>query len=101
MGFVQSAIESGDHMTVSAVLGAPAYLSGITPDMQRTLTRMYREKHSPVEAKRLRAMEAARDLIMRNSAPLFAELEKAVGAPMHKVQALREAKNKADKAFSL
>ncbi|WP_323042035.1 hypothetical protein [Gemmobacter sp.] len=101
LGFVRQAIEGGDHMTAAAVLGAPAYLSGITPDMQRTLTRMYREKHSPVEAKRLRAMQAALDMIHQRGPMLFTELEKAVGAPPHKVQALRAAKAKADKAFSL
>lgn len=100
MNFVRQAIENGDHTSVAAVLGAPPYLSGIDAETQAVLTRMYREKHNPVAAKRLRAMQAARDLIFQRSGLLFTELEKAVGAPPHKVKALREAKTKADKAFN-
>ena len=44
-------------------------------------------------------MQAAQDMIMRNGALLHGQLEAAVGAPPHKVRALREAKLKADKAF--
>lgn len=101
LGFLEAAINSGDHMSVAAVLGAPAYLSGITRETQQSLTRMYREKYSPAEAKRLRAMQAAVDLIHQRGPMLFTELEKAVGASPHKVAALRAAKAKADKAFSL
>ncbi|WP_157970996.1 hypothetical protein [Pseudogemmobacter bohemicus] len=46
-------------------------------------------------------MQAARDLIMDRSGLLHTQLEKAVGEAPHKVRALREAKQKADKAFSL
>jgi hypothetical protein len=35
LDFVRRAIDSGDHDTVSAVLGAPAYLSGMTPEQQQ------------------------------------------------------------------
>jgi hypothetical protein len=97
--FVWQAIASGDMRSASALLAAPAYLTGITPEMQATLTRMFREQNSPVEAKRLRAMQAAQSLILRNGALLHEQMEKAVGAPPHQVKALREAKAKADKAF--
>lgn len=100
MGFVRKYIEKGDSDTVSAILGGPSFLSGIDEDMQAILLRMWHEKNSPAVSKRLKAMQAARDLIIRNSGLLHSELEKAVGAPAHEVKALRAAKSKADKAFS-
>ncbi|WP_444461174.1 hypothetical protein [Rhodobacter capsulatus] len=63
VGFVQAAIQKGDEVTVSAVLGAPAYLSGLTDEMQAMLLRQWHEKHNPKAAKRLRAMRAVMDLI--------------------------------------
>ena len=101
LDFVRRAIESGDSDTVSSVLGAQPYLSGITDDMQKVLLRMAHEKADPVRAKRLRAMQAARDLLMDRSGLLHSQLEKAVGVPPHKVKELRDAKSKADKAFLL
>lgn len=79
MDFVRRAIDSGDHDAVSAVLAAPAYLSGLEPQMQATLLRMWHEARNPVMAKRLRAMEAARDLLDRKASLIFKEIDKAVG----------------------
>nr|WP_162623897.1 hypothetical protein [Paracoccus saliphilus] len=59
LGFVRQAVSSGDEMTVAAVRGDPAYLSGIMRDMQQSLTGIYREKHSPAEAKRFRPSRVA------------------------------------------
>lgn len=101
LGFVQQAIKDGDVDTVSAVLGAPAYLSGIDANMQSMLLRMWHEKANPGTAKRVRAMKAALDLVHERGGLLFNDLEKAVGAPPHKVKALKDAKAKTDKAFSL
>ena len=99
MSFVQRAIADGDETTVSSLLGAPPYLSGLTRDMQTILTRQWHERNSPALAQRLRAMSGARDLIVQRSGLVFKELEKAVGAPPHKVAALRAAKTAAEKAF--
>jgi hypothetical protein len=81
------------------VLAAPAYLSGIDPAMQASLLRMWHVKQNPVKEKRLRAMQAALDLVGQRGGLVFKELERAVGAPPHKVKALREAKTAAEKAF--
>ncbi|MGC4251528.1 MAG: hypothetical protein QM605_08735 [Sphingobium sp.] len=59
MGFIQKAIEAGDERTVGAVLGGVPYLSGITPQMQEILLRLYHEKSNPRAAKQLRAAKAA------------------------------------------
>ncbi|MGL5011215.1 MAG: hypothetical protein ACRC6I_15155 [Paracoccaceae bacterium] len=43
MEFVRRAIESGENEVVAAALGAPAFLSGLTPEMQTVLLRMHHE----------------------------------------------------------
>jgi hypothetical protein len=101
MTLVQRAIDEGDHITATAILGAPAYLSGFDPKMQAVLLRQYHERHNPQMSKRLKAMQGAKDLIERNGPLLHEQLEKAVGAPPHKARALREAKTAAEKAFVL
>ncbi|MGX0876319.1 hypothetical protein ACSSV4_000996 [Roseovarius sp. MBR-154] len=99
MKLIQQAIDDGDHIVATAVLGAPAILSGIDANMQKTLTPFYHERHNPATAKRLKVMTAAKVLIEERSGLVFKELEKAVGAPPHKAKALREAKTAAQKAF--
>jgi hypothetical protein len=101
MEVIRTAIENGDQEVATAVLGAPAMLSGIDANMQRVLLRLYHEKTSPSTAKRLRVMQGARDLIERNAGLIFGQFEKAVGAPGHKVKKLREAKNEAEAALIL
>jgi hypothetical protein len=79
MDAVRKAIAEGDHDTATAALGAPAYLSGLTPEMQQVLTRVYHETHQPTLAKRLRAMRAAADLLDNKAPLIFPGIEKAVG----------------------
>ena len=98
--FILQAIEQGDEATVSSVLGAPAYLSGLTPEFQKTYSRMWHEKQNPVAAKRIRAMQGALSLIHNNATLLIGEVQKAIGVPPEKVRQYREAKAKADKAFA-
>lgn len=101
MSFIHKAIEEGDSVTTSAVLGARHYLSGIDAKTQAVLTRMWHEKANPSLAKRLKVMQGARALIEQRAGLVFKELEKAVGAPPHKVKALRDAKTKSEQAFVL
>lgn len=101
MSFIKQAIETGDHDTARAALGAPAYLSGLEGGMQQALLRMYHEKAQPGMAKRLKAMTAARDLVATRSGLLHSQIEAAVGLPPHKVQQLRNARTQAEQAFIL
>lgn len=100
MTFVQKAITDNDTRTASAVLGGPAYLSGMTTDMQTILTRMFHEHHEPLKAKRLRAARAGLDLLGERSGLVFVNLEKAVGADPRKVAKFRAAAAKTAKAFT-
>lgn len=99
--FIKSAVDSGDALTVSSVLGAPAYLSGLDQEFQPIYTRLWNERQSPEVTKRLKVMIGAKELIEKRAGLVFKELEKAVGAPPHKARALREAKTNSEKAFVL
>jgi len=99
MKVIRQAIDDGDHTVATAVLGVPAMLSGIAPEMQKVLLRLYHERHNPQMAKRLKAMQSAKVMIEERGGLVFKELEKAVGAPPHKARALRDAKTAAEKAF--
>lgn len=99
VSFLRQAIQNGDDVTATAVLGAPAYLSGLDPEIQALLLRDWHVRTSPEKAQRLKAMQGARDLIEERSGLVFKQLAKAVGAPPHKAQALRAAKTAAEKAF--
>lgn len=101
MSFIQKAIESGDTRTVGACLGGPAYLCGITPEMQTALLRMHHEKASPRAAKQLRAAKAGLELLGDRGPLIFKEMEKAVGVKQAKVQQIRAAKAAAEKSFAV
>ena len=99
--FLQQAIDEGDEKTVSAICGAPAYLSGLDANFQQLYVRFWNERTAPDLAQRLKAMKGAKQMIEERAGLVFKELEKAVGAPPHKAAALRQAKTNAEKAFIL
>jgi len=99
MSFVQKAIDAGDERTVGAVLGGPAYLTGLMPEMHTALLRVYHEKAEPRKAKQLRAAKAGLELLGERGGLIFKEMEKGVGAKQAKVQQLRAAKAAAEKSF--
>jgi len=79
MAAISQAIRDGDSVVASAVLGAPAMLSGLDEEMKQVLLREYHERFNPGLAKRLRAVTAARDLIDGRMGVLKKEVAKAVG----------------------
>lgn len=100
MSFVTNCINTGDFASASAILGAPHYLSGLTPESQAVLLRIFHEKQNPHRAKQLAALKAAQNHLDRNSPLLFKELDKAVG-DRRKIQMLRKGANASKKAFGL
>ena len=101
MTFIQQAIEDGDTLTVSSVLGGPAYLSGLDPKLSAVLLRQYHAKHNPEKAKRLKVMQGARDLIYANAGKVFPAMVKIVGAHPDKAKKLRDANTAAEKHFAM
>lgn len=60
---MRAAIDRGDEVSVSAVLGGPSYLSGLTDEMQQQFLIQWNERANPLQAKRLRAMTTALDML--------------------------------------
>lgn len=99
-GFVQRAMTDGDGVTLTALLGAPSYLSGLSDDMQKVYVRQYRERMEPETAKRLKVAEAAAHLIADRGGLVFDQLEKAVGASPQKAAELRRRHEAATKVLA-
>ena len=93
--FIQEAIDAGDHTTVSAVLGAPSYLSCHDAASAKIYTRFWHERATPEVATKLKAVRNAKAAIEERGALLFKEVEKAMGSTWGKVQELRQGNDKA------
>lgn len=91
LDFVMGAIKDDDARLITAVLGAPSYLSGLKPEMMPVLRQMYFEHHQPVQAKRLKAAKAGLDHLGARAPLLFKALAKAVGADRATVERHRTA----------
>jgi hypothetical protein len=98
---IRQAIEQGDEVTASAILGTVPYLSGLDAQFSAIYTRQWREKANPGIAKRLKAMQGAKAMIEERAGLVFEQLEKAVGMRPDKVKRLRDAKTKSEQAFVL
>ena len=76
---MNEAMAAGDHTTLTAILGAPAYLSGMSPELHATYLRHYNEQRDPQSAKRLKVLKQAVALMQAKSQTfLFKEVARAV-----------------------
>lgn len=99
MALLNDAEKRGDAETLQSVLGAPAYLSGMTEEMRAIRTRMYHEAKSPEAAKRLKVSRAAAEMMETRSHFISTEITKAIGADWSKVKRLREAQTAAEQSL--
>jgi hypothetical protein len=97
--FLNDALENGDKQTLGSVLGAPAYLSGISHEEQLVRTRMYHRSNAPDAVQRLEATKAAYEMLGRVGGLVHTEIEKAMGASWSKVNNVRTAKQRAEAPF--
>lgn len=100
LAFMNDTVRSTDTKTLSAVLGAPSYLSGLSPVERDLLTHGHQERTNPALAKHLVVMKAAHDLIAQRGGLIFDEIDKAIGARSMQVANLRPARVKAEKAYT-
>ena len=70
--------EKNDERSLTAILGGPAYLSGLSDVEHAHYLRQYRERKHPAEAKRLRLMQAAHALLEERGPLVFDAVEVAV-----------------------
>lgn len=78
--FITDALERGDELTLTAVLGAPFYLSGLTQVDHDHYTRMYHERENPALVRRLDVMNRFLEMVERNGPVVHVQFEKAIGA---------------------
>lgn len=76
---LERALAEQDHEVLSAALGGPAMLSGLSKEQHAFFLRRYNEMRDPERCARLKAMVAAQAHITKRGAGLFAQVEKAVG----------------------
>lgn len=79
MGALRKAIEAGDETTATAVLGAPSYLSGLSEELHAEYLRDWNNAQQPVEAKKVRAMRAAAEILNERYNLLTQAHREAVG----------------------
>lgn len=79
MNALRKAIEAGDELTASSILGAPYYLSDMTEELHAEFLRDWHNAQRPVEAKKVRAMRAAADMLNERYKLLTAAHRDAVG----------------------
>ncbi|MFT3666316.1 hypothetical protein [Piscinibacter sp.] len=89
--FVGNLIAQGDAQSVSAILGAPAFLSGLTEDMRAALIKQWNAKRNPALTKRLALLQAVSGKLEHAGASLFGTVERAMGVKYETVKRLRDA----------
>jgi hypothetical protein len=74
-----NAMDKGDTKTLNAVLGAPAYLSGLDEVMQAHFTHEWNTKQTPEIAKRVDVMRRALELVNARGPLVLTQIEEAMG----------------------
>lgn len=76
---LEAALERKDEVTLSSVLGAPSYLSGLPAELHAVMLRRFNELRDPIASKRLRVLTATRDAMMERGQVLLREMVTAIG----------------------
>lgn len=79
MGALRKAIESGDDVTVTAILGGRPYLSGLSDELHAEFLHDWHRAQRPLEAKKLAAMRQAADMLNNRYKLLTRAVTEAVG----------------------
>lgn len=79
MNALRQAIEAGDEVTVTAVLGGRPYLSGLEPELHAEFLHDWHKAQRPLEAKKLAAMRQAADMLNNRYKLLTKAVTDAVG----------------------
>jgi len=79
MNALRQAIEAGDDVTVTAVLGGRPYLSGLETELHAEFLHDWHKAQRPLEAKKLAAMRQAADMLNNRYKLLRKAVSDAVG----------------------
>lgn len=97
--FVGEALKKNDTRTMQAILGAPAFLSGLGEAHHTLYTRQYREASNPTAVARLDVARKGLELLEARSGLILTEIEKAMGGSFKKLKKIREANSAAEAAL--
>lgn len=100
LGFLQAQAKAGDVTTLSAVIKAPSYLSGVEPDMLPTLNNELNRALNPQAVKRLAMLEKAEERLSHAGSIFIASTERAAGVKRGVVARLREQQGRARKSLA-
>lgn len=79
VSLMEKALAEGDDEVLSAVLGAPPMLSGLSKEIHAVFLRKYNEHRKPETTQRLRALQSAKAYLEEKGGLVLKEMEKAVG----------------------
>lgn len=100
LGFLQAKAKAGDVTTLSAVLKAPSYLSGVEPELLSTLNNELNRALNPQAVKRLSMLEKAEEKLSHGGAIFIASTERAIGVKRGVVDRLRQQQGRARKSLA-
>jgi hypothetical protein len=100
ISFLQAQAKAGDTVTLSAVLKAPAYLSGMEQSVLTTLNGELNRALNPQAVKRLAMLEAADQRLSHAGSIFIASIERAVGVRSGVIARLREQQGRARKSLA-
>lgn len=100
IGFLQAQAKAGDVTTLSAVLKAPSYLSGVGAEVLPMMNNELNRALNPQAVKRLAMLEAADERLSHAGAIFIASTERAVGVKQGVVARLREQQGRARKSLA-
>lgn len=99
--FMNEALERDDEPTLTAVLGAQSFLSGLTPLDRDHYLRLYHQKKRPDLVRRLDVMQRFRDRLDRIGPIVHEQFAKPVGAKPNIVAHLARADDEARAALKI
>lgn len=98
---LNESLAADDEVTLSAILGAQHFLSGLSREDHAHYVRLYHSKKNPHLVARLGVMRSVLDLIHTNGIQLHRQFEKAIGARPIDVRAIENANSRALNALKI
>lgn len=91
MAFIAELIAANDEQSISACLGGPAYLAGITQQAREALTHQWNVKRQPALAGKLALLQATQERLERAGANFLSTCERGMGCDYRLIKRLRDA----------
>lgn len=97
--FLGEALQARDVKTLQSVLGAPSYLSGLSPATSQHFSRLYREATAPEAVRKLALIRKVVAVLERAGPIAYAQTEKAMGGTFQDAFRYKNANDDAMKAL--